>query len=690
MKQVNHYRSHYLTKLLSLAAPHEAALWIHGLFFCIVCSVAVREIRPGWGLWSFSFWVITIFLIFEAMSILNWIGMVFIARWKENGKKVVYMPSSSHSFYGTRFSYGTAILLPAFVIGSNAPQNDGAMLLYPAFVVGIAVIDLLLRTQRVGFGAEVKSIPRDEFFLKAWGNHPSQAQQAQAQQSEAQEDVVEVARARFNFDEVEGMLPLKRKLVEAGNPVLRSNVNPSHCRNGILLGGDPGNGKTFIAEALAGELNVCFVTLDYGKVNSKWVGDTPARITRAFQQAIQAAPCVLFIDEIDSFIMSRDGSKNQLAESDKIVNIMLTELVNIRRHRVLVVAATNRQDKLDPAAIREGRFDFKIEVTAPDEPARLGLLTKGLKKRVATPLDMEAVTAVAKRWNGFNVKRILAVTEEMPTYLRSHPSPMIGYEQLMGALRQVQGRKGRVPADTKSLDELVLPDATKMAVSMVAKRLMDTLRIERLGGSLPSGVLFHGPSGTGKTAVARALAKETGWAFLTVAGPDLLSDTEAFERIYAEAKELRPTILFIDEADDILRDRSYSQSSAITNKILTVMDGAGDKVRDVIVIAATNNPDQIDPAMLRAGRFTEKVPFFVADEASVRILVNNWLAARKVQLAIGASPIVIAKLLDGLSPANVEGVLQYALNTAIHLAKDDQVVLSLDHVASGLAIVAPQ
>lgn len=685
MQKLNHLRAHWLNRLDDLTVSHFKALWIHGIFFCVVVSVGVGEIRPGWGLWSASFWVITFFLVLESLSVLNWIGMAFIARWVEGGKKVVYMPSSSHSLYGTRLSYGTVFLLPCFVFGTKVPQGYGPMLLYPAFVVGLAVIDLLLRTQRMGFGAKVISIANAEYFFKARGDHSTQTRQ-----TEGQEAVVEVARARFNFDAVEGMLPLKRKLVEAGHPVVRGSLNPSQCRNGILLDGDPGNGKTFIAEALAGELNVGFVSLDYGKVNSKWVGDTPARITRAFQQAIEAAPCVLFIDEIDSFIMSRDGSKNQLAESDKIVNIMLTELVNIRRHKVLVLAATNRQDKLDPAAIREGRFDFKIEVTAPDEDARIGLLTKGLKKRVATPLDMEAVIAAAKRWNGFNVKRILAVTEEMPTYLRTHPSSVVGYEQLMGALRQVQGRKGRVPADTKSLAELVLPEATKTAVSMVANRLMDTLRIERLGGSLPSGVLFHGPSGTGKTAVARALAKETGWAFLTVAGPDLLRDTEAFERIYAEAKELRPTILFIDEADDILRDRSYSQSSAITNKILTVMDGAGDKVRDVLVIAATNNPDQIDPAMLRAGRFTEKVPFFVADAASVRVLVDNWLATRKVQLDVGASPTAIAKMLDGLSPANVEGVLQYALNTAIHLAIDDQVTMSLDHVASGLAIVAPQ
>ncbi len=664
----------------------DYAHWFHALLFLIVFGLQAGEIRLNWGLWTVSFWVTSVCLVMVCLSIANWIGMVFVARWETAGKVTAYMPVSSHNFRGKLLSLGIIILLPCFVYFTKAPGGYGLLLAYPIAVIALAALDLYLKTKRVGFGATVVSMPRNEFFATAWGNNATQTHQ-----TEEQEAVVEPTRARFNFDAVDGMLPLKRKLVEAGHPVVRGKSDPSHCRNGILLNGDPGNGKTFIAEALAGELNVGFVSLDYGMVNSKWVGDTPARITRAFEQAKQAAPCVLFIDEIDSFIPSRDGSKNQLAESDKIVNVMLTELVNIRRHRVLVVAATNRQDKLDAAAIREGRFDFKIEVSAPDEAARIGLLTKGLQKRVGIPLDIEAVHAAAKRWNGFNVKRILAVTEEMPTYLRTHRASVVGYEELMGALRQVQGRKGRVPADTKSLAELVLPEATKSAISMVAKRLMDTLRIERLGGSLPSGVLFHGPSGTGKTAVARALAKETGWAFITAAGPDLLRDPDAFERLYAEAKELRPAIVFIDEADDILRDRSYSQASAITNKILTVMDGAGDKVRDVVVIAATNNPEQIDPAMLRAGRFTEKVPFFVADAASVRVLVLDWLSHRKVQLASGATPDVIAKLLDGLSPANVEGVLQYALNTAIHLAKDDDaVVLSLDHVATGLAIVAPQ
>ena len=689
MKKLNALELRKLYRFHKTYLVHDHAHWIHLVLLLSVVGLQAGEIRLGWGAWSASFWVVSACLFLVLCSILNWMGQVFAARWTLAGKTTVYMPAESHNLRSMLISLGVVILLPCFVYYVKAPNGYGLLLLYPGVVVLLALYDLYLKILRVGFGATVVTVPTQEFYRKAWGDRGTQTHQTH--QTEEQEAVVEPTRARFNFDAVDGMLPLKRKLVEAGHPVVRGKADPSHCRNGILLNGDPGNGKTFIAEALAGELNVGFVSLDYGMVNSKWVGDTPARITRAFEQAKQAAPCVLFIDEIDSFIPSRDGSKNQLAESDKIVNVMLTELVNIRRHRVLVVAATNRQDKLDAAAIREGRFDFKIEVSAPDEAARIGLLTKGLQKRVGIPLDMEAVHAAAKRWNGFNVKRILAVTEEMPTYLRTHRASVVGYEELMGALRQVQGRKGRVPADTKSLNELVLPEATKTAISMVAKRLMDTLRIERLGGSLPSGVLFHGPSGTGKTAVARALAKETAWAFLTAAGPDLLRDPDAFEKLYAEAKELRPAIVFIDEADDILRDRSYSQASAITNKILTVMDGAGDKVRDVVVIAATNNPEQIDPAMLRAGRFTEKVPFFVADAASVRVLVLDWLSHRKVQLASGATPDVIAKLLDGLSPANVEGVLQYALNTAIHLAKDDDaVVLSLDHVATGIAIVAPQ
>jgi|LNFM01.1.fsa_nt_gb transitional endoplasmic reticulum ATPase len=536
-----------------------------------------------------------------------------------------------------------------------------------------------------------KCVSRDE-FLDYVGVRSRERASIDSNGDAGHKTILEVAVPRISYANIHGYSELKGRLLESGTPVLGRQNQGDDPRNGILLFGDPGNGKTFVAEALAGELKVKFLVMDYSKVVSQWVGETPKNIAAAFAQAKKAGPCVLFIDEIDSFIINRDGAGSQTAESANIVNVLLTELVNIRRYPVLVVAATNRLSKLDPAAIREGRFDFKIEVGNPDEEARTGLLLSSLRKHVkGVPLDDSAVLSAAKRWNGFSVKRIMAVGEEMPAYLREHPSAVVGYEQLTGSLRRIQGRKGKLPADTKPLEALVLPEQTRNAVELVASRIADPMRVERLGGTLPSGVLFHGPAGTGKTAVARALAKKTGWAFLSVAGPDLLRDIDQIEKLYSEAKELRPVLVFIDEADDILRERGMSNASAITNKLLTIMDGADGRVKDVVFIAATNNPDLIDPALLRAGRFTEKVPFFPADEQSAAVLVNQWLSARQItRMGPGVSASVVARMLQGQSPANIEGVLQYSLNLAISEAHGDDVVLTLNHIGLAYEVVVPQ
>lgn len=201
---------------------------------------------------------------------------------------------------------------------------------------------------------------------------------------------------------------------------------------------------------------------------------------------------------------------------------------------------------------------------------------------------------------------------------------------------------------------------------MIASRLKDTGRIESLGGSLPSGVLFHGPAGTGKTAAAMALAKECGWAFFAIAGPDLVADRSRLAEVYREAREGRPAIVFIDEADDLLRSRQFSVTPDLTNKLLSLMDGAEEKVVDVVVIAATNHPEDIDPALLRAGRFTEKVMFSPPATDAVPRFIADWIKKKGLAVEPGLDAFDIAALLEGQTIAAIEGTLQYAVNRAIH------------------------
>jgi len=528
-------------------------------------------------------------------------------------------------------------------------------------------------------------------------SYPSQSMRAQQTATPAADNSAEYAtpvkttEPKTNFSNIFGMQAIKDKLLEPAQLIIAERKPQDAAEppaNGILLHGEPGNGKTVFAEALAGELKVPFVQLTYGDVSSKWVGEMPRLITNCFAYAKQHAPCVLFVDEIDSFIRSRDTAGSN-EESLKITNTLLTEVVNLRNHRVVLIGATNYLANLDAAAIREGRFDYKIEITPPDEPARIGILQKGVAKHAQhLNVNQDDLLSVAKRWNGFSVSRLLAVVKAIPRYAKDHNLSDIGYDEWMGTLREVQGRNGRVPENTKSLNELILHAPTREALTMVSSRLKDVARIESLGGTLPSGVLFYGPSGTGKTAAARAVAKEVGWAFLSVAGPDLMADREKISKLYAEAKDIRPCLIFIDEADDVLRNRQYSNTPDLTNRMLALMDGTDEKVKDVVFIAATNHPDQIDPALLRAGRFTEKVEFTPPPPEQIPRFVANWLKGKKVMLDIGLDAWGITTLLEGQTIANIEGVLQYGLNRAIsRKTGKEPMVICLEDVTAGVRIV---
>lgn len=512
-----------------------------------------------------------------------------------------------------------------------------------------------------------------------------------AAQPEQQDEtpVARVEKPSITFKDIHGNTEIKARLLQAGQAIVARKNDSASPRNGILLSGEPGNGKTVFAEALAGELRLPLLKLTHSDVASQWVGERTSRIKRAFDQAIRSQPCALFIDEIDSFIPDRSSGHSGVKEDTDVVNSLLTLLVDIRKHKVLVIAATNHMDRLDGAAVREGRFDFKVEITPPDMDARIGLLAMGVRDNLkGYSADEATIKNVAARWNGFSVKRILAVTEELPSYLQErNGGRQVTFDDFMAALRRVQGRRGSTPESAIPLDQLILSADSRESLEMLANRLRDPLRVERLGGSLPTGVLFYGPPGTGKTSVCKSLAKEVGWAFLPTSGAELARDPKGLQKLYDKAKELRPAIIFIDEADDLLRDRGYSNSTEATNKLLSIMDGAGDRVRDVLFVAATNNPEQIDSALLRGGRFTEKVGFELPKQDQMLQHIENWIAKRNLGLGADVSAARIAADLGTQSIANVDAVLQHAVNRAISRTASDTVVLAYADVKAGITTV---
>ncbi|TDK59287.1 AAA family ATPase, partial [Sapientia aquatica] len=499
------------------------------------------------------------------------------------------------------------------------------------------------------------------------------------------------------FDDIHGMESVKARLHKAMTTIVHpaeGGFSKVKHRNGVLLFGEPGNGKTVFAEALAGELGIGFLPVTFGDVASKWVNDTTENVVNIFADARAQAPCVLFLDEIDSFISSRDGASAGQEEIHRTTNTMLTELVNIRGSGVVVVAATNYLDKLDAAAIREGRFDYKIEVTPPDLIARQGILLDGLTNHLPEiDYDLTSVFSVARRWEGFSVKRIQAVTEELAEMVEEAPFSSITSVELLAALRRVQGRKGTLPSNTKQLDDLILTTQLRFELTTIATRMSQIERVEELGGSVPAGLLFSGPPGTGKTEAARSLALRSGWAFLSTSGHDLISDPTRIDTLLADAKDIRPCIVFIDEADDVLAARKMSPVSSITNKLLTAMDGAAGKVPDIVFIAATNHPENMDPAALRGGRFTEKLVFTLPDQTRLETFVQHWMANSPATFDRLLNPTVVVALIgDDVSIADAAAILQAAVNHMIGRTVEEKkyIVTAADIVAARSTILGYQ
>lgn len=520
-------------------------------------------------------------------------------------------------------------------------------------------------------------------------------------------------RPSLSFDDIVGMEEVKAKLLSAGTEVM-NKPSGKETRNGILLNGEPGNGKTMFAEALAGQLKLPYLPVSIGDVASKWVNQTTEQVVKVFADARAQAPCLLFIDEIDSLLKDRSRSTSSDSESDNVVNAILTELVNIRRHGVVVMAATNHLDRLDPAAIREGRFDFKIEIPAPDKAARIAILSNTLNKLLrptasaqpqgskwfskkapttvqtstAVAVDDSAVERAAGRWAGFSAARLTAIGKETPSTLKTLGSHVVTFEVLMQALRSVQGRAAQLPENTPTLDKLHMATSLSAQLLSLSNRMIHISQVEELGGRVPRGVLFYGVPGTGKTLTARALAKSTGWAFLEVSGTDLIREPTRIEKVMKTAADLRPCIVFIDEADEVLADRAYSHNAAVTNSLLTAMDGAGGQVRDVIFIAATNYPEKMDDAALRGGRFTEKVEFLVPEVTQIMAMVEQW----KKNLSIPHEPAfdsnAIAVCLHGLAHADITAVLQAAIDQAAsRRIIDNHAVLEMEDITSGRQVV---
>ena len=469
------------------------------------------------------------------------------------------------------------------------------------------------------------------------------------------------------FADVGGMDALKDELAETFGLLLAFGREADVYRiafNGVLLHGSPGVGKTFVAKATAGEFGLTFAHIATGDLVSKFVGESAANIRAVFAEAARNVPCLLFFDEFDSIAERRDSVTSE--ESRRVVNQLLQSLEEWRPVRELVImAATNHLDTLDPAVVRPGRFDRHIRVDLPDLSARRAILGAQLKGRpTAGDVDLDDL---AERTAGRTPATIARVVEAAAlAAFRSAAvtgdSAPISQVDLRAALAGLGGTD-RPTVEDWSWDRLILPDAMKAELKQIQTLVGDPDLAQAYGVDVPSGLLLAGPPGTGKTTIARVLAAQTGFSFYSRTAADLTSkwvgESEAsVAQLFTRARENAPSFVFIDEIDAIAGARSEAGSylDRTLTQLLTEIDGLV-KQPGVFVMAATNRPEMLDPALLRGGRLSRTITIPLPDIGDRRRLLNLFTA--RMPLA-DVDLDRLAGATAGYSGADLEALCQQA------------------------------
>ena len=498
---------------------------------------------------------------------------------------------------------------------------------------------------------------------------------------------------RITYDELGGLkneVQKIREMVELPmrHPELFDKIGVE-APKGVLLHGPPGTGKTLIAKAVAGETNAHFISLSGPEIMGKHYGESEERIREIFTQAEENAPSIIFIDEIDSIAPKRDEVSGELEK--RIVSQLLTLMDGMEsRGKVVVIAATNRPDSIDPALRRPGRFDREIEIGIPDDEGRFDILsihTRGM------PVDEKVdLKQISKTTHGFvgadlevlskeaamrSLRRILPeidLDEEKisPEFLQKIQITSDDFREALkevrpSALREVQVQIPDVSwDDVGGLDELKeeLQEAVEWPIKY--KDAYDYVNVES-----PKGILLHGPPGTGKTLIAKALAKMTESNFISIKGPELLSkwvgeSEKGVREMFRKARQAAPCIIFLDEVDALVPRRGGGSDSHVTenvvSQILTEIDGL-EELNNVLIIGATNRLDIVDEALLRPGRFDRiiKVPNPDIDGRKhiFEIHTKNKPLANDVKIS------EIVRLTDDFSGAEISAVANRAAITAL-------------------------
>jgi len=459
---------------------------------------------------------------------------------------------------------------------------------------------------------------------------------------------------------------------------------------GVLLYGPPGTGKTLLARAVAAESRVHFIHLNGPEIMRKFYGESEAKLREVFEEAARHAPAILFIDEIDAVAPKRT---EVVGEVEKRVVAQLLSLMDgfVARGQVIVIGATNIPEVLDPALRRPGRFDREIEIGVPNTQARLQILRIHTR---AMPLALDVnLQEIAEHSHGFVGADLEALGQEVGMialrgFLSAFPfdtesATSIGLEALQVTHRDfLAGLKEVEPSATR---EFLIERSPSTFASLgglnEVKRLLDGVIehshmrddiYEQVGLTPPRGILLVGASGTGKTAMARALSGEKQIPLIAVDGPLLYSkwlgeSERALREVFKKARRAAPCILFFDTIDAVAPKFSGDQfGSDVYQRILSQLLREIDNLRDVkgvILLGATNRPERIDPALLRSGRFDYLLQFTKPDVTERAAILR--LCCRQVPLAADVDLDEFSRQTEGFTGADIESLCKKATLLAI-------------------------
>jgi len=462
---------------------------------------------------------------------------------------------------------------------------------------------------------------------------------------------------------------------------------------GVLLYGPPGTGKTLLAKAVASESQASFHLINGPEIMSKFVGDAEKKIRAIFDEAEKNAPAIIFIDEIDAIAPKREESYGEVER--RVVAQLLTLMDGMKgRGKVIVIAATNRQDALDPALRRGGRFDREIEIGVPNYEGRLQVLKIHTRNMpISGDVELEDLARVTHGFVGadlealckeaaMNVIRRLALKhslkDDTPLSEEIMKKLIVNKKDFTDAFRNVTPSAMReILIETPNV-----PWSRIGGLNLVKQQLQESVEwpiknpemFKRMGIRSPKGILLYGPPGTGKTLLAKAVATESEANFISVKGPELLNkyvgeSEKAVREIFKKAKQVAPSVIFFDEIDAIAsvrgggNDGGAKAREGVVNQILTELDGIED-LSEVVILAATNRPELVDPALLRPGRFDRHLLVTPPNKDAIQEILK--IHTKDVPLV---NKDVLLKYLknklNGYSGADIEAVVREAAMLAL-------------------------